>query len=370
MSNIGVVTFSNTFDNYGQVLQFLATKEYLEGRGHTVYLIREKKKVSAVLLRCIREFKASLGKLVRLCLGKNEKTPNMLYEQWERVILKNEKEHPRHFEDFRKENFRIIDNSKRQLTSHNIDCLCLGSDQIWSFVSDYNFLGFGSDDMKRISIAPGMGLLTITEEKRARIANYLKGFDFVTTREESGVKICQEAGYMGARKILDPTMLIDSNTYMQYGKTYSDSDYIFVYLLGAECGVGISDIRKFALSHHLYIKYVASQGREDNYKDKIYATVPEWIGLMRNARYVITNSFHGMALSVIFRKKFLVLPVLGATSKMNERITNFTSELGLENRIYRSNLDEIFEDLDYSTAEIGIMKNRKILNKLMEKSGL
>ncbi len=370
MANIGVVTFSNTYDNYGQVLQFIATKEYLAGRGHNVFLLREEQKMKSIFFSWLRKKKEHLHSFIRKVSGDKREDSNLIFEQWAKIVKKNEKLHPRHFEEYRRTHFQIVDNSKKQLQVHNIDCLCIGSDQIWSFVSDFSFLGFGTDSMKRISIAPSMGLVSMNEEKKVQIGHYLKRFNFITTREKSGEKLCHEIGFMDAKRILDPTLLIDATIYDKYASEYSENGYLFVYLLGAESSINIDDIISFANSHNLSIKYVASQGRTDYYADKIFATVPEWIGLMKKARYVITNSFHGMALSVIYRKQFLVLPVIGPTSKMNERLYDFTETLGLSDRIYRKDLSEIFERIDYKKAETEISANKYILDGLMDKEGL
>lgn len=36
--------------------------------------------------------------------------------------------------------------------------------------------------------------------------------------------------------------------------------------------------------------------------DKLYPSVNEWLGYIKDAKYVITNSFHGMAFSIVFEK--------------------------------------------------------------------
>ena len=68
------------------------------------------------------------------------------------------------------------------------------------------------------------------------------------------------------------------------------------------------------------VKYVSSQGRVDSFK-KEYPTIEDWIQLIENAKYVITNSFHGMAFSIIMNAPFIVIPLAGSFVRMNGRIS-------------------------------------------------
>jgi hypothetical protein len=179
------------------------------------------------------------------------------------------------------------------------------------------------------------------------------------------LEFCKKAGYNKAIQVLDPTFLIEKEKYNNYILNNETSKpYIFVYLLGAECEVSVDRIYEFAQKHNLEVKYVASQGREDSY-EKIWATVPEWITLMKCASYVITNSYHGMALSIIYHKQFLVLPVIGSTSFMNERIFSLADTLGLNDRIYVESLEALFNAINYTKADSTIYTNKELLNNKM-----
>ena len=86
---------------------------------------------------------------------------------------------------------------------------------------------------------------------------------------------------------------------------------------------------------------------------------------MKGASYVITNSYHGMALSIIFQKQFLVLPVTGITSFMNERILSLADLFNLNNRIYKDSFDKIFDPIDYNMSNGILANNKDILDKKM-----
>ncbi|MDO5385375.1 MAG: polysaccharide pyruvyl transferase family protein, partial [Rikenellaceae bacterium] len=80
--------------------------------------------------------------------------------------------------------------------------------------------------------------------------------------------------------------------------------------------------------------------------DKIYPNVDEWLSLIRNARYVVTNSFHGMVFSIIFNKPFVVIPLAGSFTRMNDRIFDTLSAVHLTERIYKNSLDILLDPLD------------------------
>jgi hypothetical protein len=372
MAKIGLVTFSNSYDNYGQVMQALATQEYLKNRGHQVYLMRED-------ISWHEKFNQNLRQLVKkaifIILG-YKRVKNLANERLKlsfRLIMEEfeEKRHPRFFEEFRQHHFDIFNNSDSTLNKLNVSVLCTGSDQIWTLANRFFFLRFGNPQMKRIAIAPSTGNRDIPKMDRSLISEWLQSYSFVTTREKSGADMCKSLGYHNVCKILDPSFLLTADYYNKFASQNKEIDpYIFVYLLDAESPVQYDEIQEFAKANNLIIKYVTGGRRYDDKNSQIFATVEEWLCLLSNADYVLTNSFHGMAFSIIFRKKFLVLPLTGGSKMTNERIYNVTSELGLEKRIFSGDLQDLFNTIDYSIAEKRIKENKIILDNLMIDNGM
>lgn len=370
MERIGLVTFSTALDNYGQVLQALATQKYLQERGHKVFLIREYKSLWEVFLYNIKKnLKIVIWKYSVSTKIKDYLKPQIQDMEKSSMIKKAELEHPRYFEIFRKENFAIITNSKKDLRNAKISVLCSGSDQIWSWLSPFFFLQFGDKNMKRIAVASSTGNKKINEKET--LSKWLHDFSLITVRENSGIEMCIEAGYKNASLVLDPTFLIDDSYYNELLPDCGDEndEYLFVYMLNANHGISIKDIFLFAQKNKLKVKYVSGQGQIDSY-DKIYATVPEWILLLRNAKYVVTNSFHGMVFSIIYKKPFLIVPRVGNKQNMNERIVRLAQKMGLDDRIYKENLSQIFNAIDFSTSQEVIAANKLYMNSLMSKAGL
>ena len=129
--------------------------------------------------------------------------------------------------------------------------------------------------------------------------------------------------------------------------------------------INLNSIYEFAQREGLKVKYVASQGREDDFP-KVWATIPEWIALLANAKYVFTNSFHGMALSCIFSKQFLVFPIVGEMKGMNERIFNIAQKFNCKDRIFTGGLEQVKQPVDYNFVQTTIEDNRNVVNRLLE----
>lgn len=356
MAKIGVVTFSTTIDNYGQVLQYLAIQEYLKSRGHEVSLLRIDDHVGLIrrIVRLIKRRKSQ----------SNKNRIKTTYDLWAESSERNEKLHPRFFEDFRQTHFNIT-YLKLPKYKNQFDALVVGSDQIWSGLSSWGYLHFARYGETKFTIAPSIGRVIPDDNRIMTLKSWLADYSFITCREQSAVDMCAKAGRKDAELVLDPTFLIAPEYYLKYAsKSNTDNDYIFLYLLGADIEPTVSEIFKFAEKEGLEVKYVASQGREDDYP-KVWASIPEWISLLSNAKYVFTNSFHGMALSCIFKKQFMVFPIVGEMKGMNERIDNIAKTFDCEQRFYSGNIDMVKKMIDYDIINNRITLNCLKMNELL-----
>lgn len=355
MAKIGVITFSHTLDNYGQVLQYLAIQEYLNARGHQVCLIRFRKKRSII---------RKVAQIFKKRLLKRKTRPVTTFDKWAICTAKYEKLHPRHFEDFRKKYCNIVE-LELPYYKESFDAFVVGSDQIWSSITPLNFLNFTKHGEIKFTIAPSIGQLKVDKTQIPIIKELLRDFKFITCREQSAVDMCKKAERPDALLVLDPTFLIPKEMYLKYiDFAQKDEDYIFIYMLGGDISIDLSYIYEFARKENLNVKYVASQGREDDYS-KEWATIPEWLTFLSNSKYVFTNSFHGMAFSCIFNKQFLVFPIVGEMCGMNERIFNLAKVFNCEDRIYLGELDTVRKDIDYSYINLKINSNKLLFDQLL-----
>lgn len=327
---IGVVTFYNTQDNYGEVLQHYALKSFLNKLGHEVFLLRYNKSQERNIIRLICKVVASPMKYFV------EIKRRYKYK----VYLSEIRAHPRNFDEFRNKYFCLTDKVYEQETLPEIfppaDVYICGSDQIWASVNRVNYLGFIPNGIKKIAYAPSFGGLKFSKTERRILANYMKDFDVITVREQSGVDLCKKIGRMDTTLVPDPTFLLSDTDYetIMDGALYSSGKYLFLYLLGNKTEIDMDSVYSFAKGKGLKVVYVASQGLMDKY-EKEYPTVERWMSLLKHAEYVLTNSFHGMAFSIIFNKNFMVVPLSGIHERMNDRIHTALLKYGLQDRIFQ-----------------------------------
>ena len=380
MSNrkkIGIITFSNTLDNYGQILQYLATQEYLEGRendvylyqsiGHKVYLwYKIKRKLKKIIKKMRKKAELDISSQQDKSISEHEQTKQLMFKQWAEITQRSENEHPRHFEDFRSKYFHRIKCYHEDL--NDFYAFAVGSDQMWSYLSEDTMLDFVPHDTKRFTIAPSVGHKVFTTEEIERATKSLKKFDFITVREQNGLDFCHKCGRTDAQLVLDPTFLVKSAKYDKYADMQgyiAPKHYVLLYLLGGEIEVDVQDIYNWSKTKGLEVVYVASQGRDDDFP-KCYASVEQWLALLKNADYVVTNSFHGMALSIIYHKQFLVFPLVGLMKGMNGRIEQMAKNFALQDYIYSGNMDNIQMPIDWSKSDEAIIENEKKIDILLK----
>lgn len=359
---IGISTFSTTLDNYGQVLQYLATQEYLKSLGHEPYLMVIKQ------IKWKVEIKRFLKKMFYTIFSNKIPKSELEYRERLKNSKLNEIKHPRNFEQFREKYFKRVFGNYKKMCSFGFDAFAAGSDQIWASHNEY-MLGWTPNNAYRFSLAPSRGVVPLSSDIMKNIKRDLQRFDFITVRENTGIKLCESCGIYNATQIFDPTLLLtqkDYECFADFSLTASERPYILVYLLSNPIEIELSQIIKFIKSHGYDVKYVEGQGRNDNYEEKLYPTVQQWLGLMERASYVVTNSYHGSIFSIINRHPFLTLSLSGNWAYMNNRLIDLYEPLGLMDRICVDSLEKMFDEIDWNHVEDVISKNKEKVDVLMK----
>lgn len=353
--DIGILTFYSSQDNYGQTLQLYALQQVLKSMGHSPELIRipELPDPSEVT------FKVLLKRFVKKVLKKLKKRKVHLNKT--NLILPD-----RNFDSFKAQyinthpivfNYEELYESPPQKT-----CFIVGSDQVWSLGAKQFFLDWVTSGIK-VSYAASFGGFRLPRENRRFYRIALNNFDHISVREQDGIRFCKEVDIDNVEVVLDPTLLLDKSHYetlIQSNLDRTEKSYILIYLIGWKIEFDISKIYEWAQNNGYEVKYVASQGRNDDY-EKVYPTIPEWLGLIRNAEYVITNSFHGTVFSILMEKEFLVLPLSQYAAPMNNRLKELLYPLGLEDRLYWKSMDSFKNKIKYDEV-------KRLLDKKIQKS--
>jgi hypothetical protein len=202
------------------------------------------------------------------------------------------------------------------------DVYIVGSDQVWNFwgqplqIAQYEtakayFLNFGKPEIKRIAYAASFGTRTIDRKSTKIIKPLIQKFSYVSVREEAGLSLCKDCGIDDAEWVPDPTLLLSSEHYRALYKNVkifkSDGPYCVVYMLRDNL-VFLEKIYAWAEKKKIEVRLILNSGLIQHLYQETFATIPEWLGLLDNAEYVFTDSYHGTIFSIIFGKKFGIIP--------------------------------------------------------------
>lgn len=229
----------------------------------------------------------------------------------------------------------------------NFDAVVFGSDQIWRpkyVLGISNYFGYGiSEGIKRIAYAAsfGVGNWEYDAEQTAECRQLISKFDYVSVREQSGVRLIKEyLAYSGEVFCdLDPTLLLTKEDYEILLSERPDKRYVFSYVLDSNedknrVGRSVGDFFK----EDVYIFNTNAENPHAPLKKRVAPRVEEWISGIYYSDFVVTDSFHGCLFSIIFNKPFLVYV---NRSRGAERFVSILSQLGLSQRM-------IFESSEYN----------------------
>lgn len=235
------------------------------------------------------------------------------------------------------------------------DGFICGSDQIWNpklvSLDSMYWLGFAEKGKIKIAYAPSMGVESVSEKEKRIIKGNLSSFKAVSSREETGTKLLNEAcGETKCVTVLDPTMLVDRRMWDNIcPKRKFDGPYLFVYMLR-----GTKRQRKwieqYAKARHLKIVTMPFLDTEKiELYDLTFGDIKYWdadpadfISVIRYAECVITDSFHSTVFSCLYHTDFLIFPKIGK-AQVN-RLTSLQSMLEIPNRII--DISKTIADID------------------------
>lgn len=322
---IGIITFHKPC-NYGAALQATALYKKIKLLGKECEIIdyeNDKLKNTYTIAR-IKDSK-NLKSLIRA----------VLFNRKNKIKYKK-------FKNFINENCIL---SKKMYSKENIaesnkeyEKFITGSDQVWNLNltgEDYNYLlEFVADNSKKFSYASSFGYSEIPIEYQEKSKTMFEEYSKITVREKQGKQILESLTNKNVEVVLDPTLLLDSNEWKQMETKYVKSipeNYILAYF--------VSPTKKnyeFAkrLSKELKIKIILinyGNKRKIGMKNIATAGPEEFLWLIRNANYVVTNSFHGIAFSININKEFFY-QLSDKSKNGNSRIENLINICNLSNR--------------------------------------
>jgi len=328
---VGIVTFHRVI-NYGALLQAYALQATLRKMGCECVIVDYR---NAMLEAIHKEM------VLSDCRNIKDVARFLLYSNYHNAKL-------REFRDFSSAYLKVdhtcTNIEELKCIAPEYDTFICGSDQVWnSNITNFDktyFLNFCEDPSKKNSYAASFGFDSIPEQFFGDYQALLRGFRHISVRERQAQKIVSDLIGKDAEVVLDPTMLI---TEKEWEKLAADclqiKEYILVYSLGtsatmktfverlsAETGCRIVAV-SYSLRKRMEAKYEKNTGPA------------RFLSLFRNAQFVVTNSFHGTALSIVFNKEFF-LEMLPEAQGVNSRLENILEIFDLRERQIRNGTNE------------------------------
>lgn len=333
----GIITFHDA-NNYGAVLQVYALKtkmnEYCESE-------------------IINYYNQNFHKSENI-KGIKRKLLSLMYKN----DIKNKN---KEFTDFRKKqlniNKDIIKTEDLKTLNSKFDLFISGSDQVWNLRcsgnNDTYFLDFVMDNKKKIAYSASFG--TNEPKLDEKHLNYIKDFAKISVREKSGQKYLNKNG-IEAIKTSDPVFLLRKEEWDNLAEEDNDK-YILVY----EVVNGVNMInfaKKLSKMYGIKIVVITSSNKPIWGVKTIRSAGPmKWLKLIKNAEYVITNSFHGLAFSLIFNKQFFIEQL--SNSDSNTRMIELLEEFGLKSRVLDNIKDKKIDIIQFNDVNKKIEINRE-----------
>lgn len=327
MNKIGIVTiaFPGT-RNYGNKLQTFALQEFLRSKGfqaETIRYLPDYVGKNSVYITESRVKKVFTQPLVQTATD----VRRIFKRAWQKKqIAEQEEKRNQKFDQFERDNIiytnNVYDaNSVPELLAKGYACFITGSDQVWNpyYEGAYPFyyLNFAPKG-RRIAYAPSIAVKKIPEELKSAIGNWMGGIDRLSIREIEGRELIKREYGLDAQVVCDPVFLLSRDQWQLVSKAPCVSiKYFAVYILGKKT----YKIKKTisSLEKNYGLKAIDIYDEDD--ASSFFAGPEEFIGLISNAEFVLTNSFHGAAFSVIYEKPFIVTD-RDSQYTMNSRLDN------------------------------------------------
>ena len=239
------------------------------------------------------------------------------------------------------------------------DYIVIGSDQVWNkditSPMDLHYYVDFNNDVKKVSLSSSFGKSEWSEKDEYTniVKNLLSKFNAISVREESGQKILQEKFGISSTLLIDPTLAYANFESLVLNNKKQERIFTFLFNnndAAQEIVNAISDDYSLPIFKQNKIVFYLMNGPM------------HWLTHIKNSQIVITDSFHGLAFSIIFKKEFFVLC---ADEKKFTRLESLLKLLDLDNRFvksiddYNSRKELLKQPIDYSNVYKILLQEQK-----------
>lgn len=315
--------------NYGSLLQAMATQKIISSIGHECEIVdyqrddENYKNIDKTLLAGKDNWNKNV---IKKCLYLFIRKPASIIAGTK--FAKMQKEHL-----ILTKTYRTQEELKRDLPE--ADVYMTGSDQVWGKIANgqYDgsyFLEFIPEEKYKVAFAASMGHSVKTKEEEELVSKWIKRYNNIAVREDSVVNYLRNIG-IEAKQVLDPTLLVSTDEWEKIAKCKENKKYVLVYQIHNDMRLG-KYAEMFAKKKNLPLIRISASlhqiMREGRFK--FLPDIGEFLGYIKNAEYLITDSFHGTAFAINFNTQFVEILPNTNTGSRNQSILALT---GLQDRI-------------------------------------
>lgn len=296
MNKIGLLTFY--ISNYGSVLQAYSTKTFLAKHGYTPVPLKkvpfgeDPRDVEESMTRH-PEGKSDFDKFMASLSTNKSRLSNRSLEL---------------INDFIENEIAPQECTMDELRSYGVSkdfyAFITGSDQVWNctlgMLSPIYYLKF-VPPAKRIALAPSFGANNVPSYLKEDLKEVLSEYNYLSAREDEGVKIIKDISGHDAIRLADPTLLITTDEWREFAKKPEQNGYVFLHFLDEPNDIALDAIKQFASESGMDIICFSTRYESIDKIEgiKIVDGSPmDYVGLIDNANLVLTDSFHTTMFSI------------------------------------------------------------------------
>lgn len=345
--------------NYGSLLQAIATQRVIMNLGHECRIINYIPKCETGVRMAITQ----LEQKTKWRRNPIKKAIYLMVAEPETLLME------RKFLAMRKKYLLMgpccatTGELKKLYAEKKDEVFLTGSDQVWGPISTGHydptyFLDFVPKSSRKLAFAASFGKAIFDEQTLKEYRVLLKKYDSLAVRENVAVELLKKMD-ISAKQVLDPTLLMDADAWSEYVKPIKKPEkYVLVYQIHANSDLDHYAV-KFAEKAELPLLRVSPLLHQAKRSGKfVYCPdISGFLDLVKNATYLVTDSFHGTAFAINFNTQFVeVLPNTG-TSSRNQSILELT---GLTDRIVQdlNDFSYIDQEIDFKEANEKIGTSR------------